>query len=169
MKREPNGADPDTEIKRLEREIAATDKVGLPLPDRIETAHAALRDDAEFFERHMFDPVGYRPGEALHFQLKSLRGALAVFAGDELRRLVRKRVEQRYQAEGGTGLSAAEREKRLAELRRELRVVRARRELAWRQEEAAGAELAERADADGELFLLADAALQRIAEGKEAA
>jgi len=169
MKRNGSG-DLHAEIVKIEAEISRIEALGPPLDECQDRALAELDQAEAVFRQRGLSPFGRSASESAHLQrLAHLGALLAIDTGGVIRKLERQRVERAFDRAGG-GMATAEKERRLTELRAQLRRLHAQREIAWRQAEADGAEIVDRsAGFDPEAFLRVDQDLEAIAAGKEPA
>ena len=168
MKRNGNGPDLHAEIVKIETEISRIEALGPPLDERQADALAQLDQAERLFRERGLNPFGRTGSESLHLQrLAHLGALLAIDTGGVIRKLERQRVERAFERAGG-GMATAEKERRLTELRTQLRRLHAQREIAWRGQEADGGEIVDRsAGFDAEAFLRVDQDLATIASGGE--
>jgi hypothetical protein len=160
------------EITALERDINATERAGPSLDERIGAAVTKLEEAERFYRAHgLSAPLGGSAAQQRHFDKLVMIGALMAINRKQLVDVETTRVRTQFEANGGVGMTEVQRQQRLAALHGDLRKLQAQRELAWREQDGDDA-FAARPGIDAEaggLFLMSDADLQRIANGKEAA
>jgi len=156
-------ADLDAEIARIEAEIGRTERTGPTLAQREADALAWLDQARAWCVEHGFEPHGSLPGEREHYARPALIGAMMTTNGKQLIDAERARIRKAYPE----GLDATERDKRVAERRRELRMRHAKRKMQLREREARGEDV-ERDSAAPEVFLRTDTDLRAILQGKGA-
>jgi predicted nucleic acid-binding Zn-ribbon protein len=123
----------DAEIARLQVEMGTVERALPTIAERFAAAEAELRDAEQIFQRYGFKVSAAHPAEAAHLQRQALIGAMMVVGGDRLLRTERARIEAQ-----GEGLTAADKARRLEQLRHQILQAAARRELAVREIECDG-------------------------------
>ena len=156
----------DAELAEGETALRRIEKAGPLLDDLLGEARACLERCETFFRDHGFMTVGASASEQAFHSRQSMIGALMAIGRDELLAAEEARVRRRFEPSGSFGLSTAEKTARADELRRKRRQLSAVRELALRREEEGRDILAPPGGRDGEMFLLDQATLTAIAEGR---
>jgi 4-hydroxyphenylpyruvate dioxygenase-like putative hemolysin len=148
----------DSEIARLQAEAASIERAPRTIAERYAETEARLREAEGVYRQWGFDASAGHPGEAQHVQRQSLIGALMVVNSAALLKAERQRIEAQ-----GEGLTAAEKARRLDQLRAAILRASANRELLVRATEGDG-EFQPRV-IHLELAIYTQAAVERLAAG----
>jgi hypothetical protein len=124
----------DSEIQRLRQEAAAIARMPATIAERFANAEAELRRAEQLYRTYGLAVSGTgHPTEAAHLQRQALIGAMMVVGADKILKVERDRI-----AAAGEGLTAADKEKRLADLERAILRTANKVELLLREREAPG-------------------------------
>ena len=123
----------DAEIARLQAEIAAITAMQPTVAERFAVVESQMREAEQVFRNYGMNPGAAHPGETAHLQRLAVIGACMVIDPDKLMKSEHQRI-----AAQGEGISAADKARRLEELRRQILRTAARRELALREIERPG-------------------------------
>jgi hypothetical protein len=145
----------DAEIARLQAEIARVEHMPRTIADRFTEVEAELRSAEQLYLVHGLKVSAAHPAEHAHLQRQSLIGAMMAAGGDKLLQVERQRIEAQ-----GEGMSAADKARKLDQLRGAILKAAAKRELALRAIE--GVEFLPR-PVHPELVVFTQAAVERLA------
>jgi hypothetical protein len=145
----------DAEIARLQVEIGSVEHAPPTIAERCAEAEAELRSAEALYQSHGLKVSAEHPAEHAHLQRQALIGAMMAAGGDKLLQVERQRIEAQ-----GEGMSAADKTRKLDQLRGAILKAAAKRELALRAIE--GAEFMPRA-VHPELAIYKQAAVERLA------
>ena len=118
----------DSEIAALQAEISSVERAPPTVAERHAAAAAELRSAEALYRTRGLRPAALHPAEQEHLQRLAVVGMCMVIDADKLL----KAEHQRIAAEG-EGMSAADKARRLDQLRGAILKAAARRELAVRQ------------------------------------
>lgn len=156
------------EIDRLRAELNAVENCSAPLEARLNEARHSLEVAAQFFREHGFQSRGVVPSEREHYGRLQMIGAFATLLPEQTLADMERRVRAAFEQDRRLSLSPDERDRRLADLRQQLRKVEAAQEIQFRQREARG-ETVTRPHVAAEIYLAVDDYLAAVAEGREGA
>jgi hypothetical protein len=120
----------DAELAGVRAEIARVAQALPTTAERYAAAESELREAERLFRTHGFKVSAAHPGESAYLQRQTVIGAAMVAGGDKLLKAERARIE----AQGGEGMSTADKQRRLQDLAAQERTLLAKRELAVRRE-----------------------------------
>jgi hypothetical protein len=146
----------DAEIAGLQAEIARVEHMPATVAERYAAAEAELREGERIFRTHGPNPSAAYPGQTADLQRRAAIGAAMVVGAEQLLRVERQRIEAQ-----GEGLSAADKARKLEQLRGAILKAAAKRELTLRAIE--GAEFLPRPGPHPELAVWKLAAVERLA------
>jgi hypothetical protein len=147
----------DAELARLQAELGSVERAPRTIAERYADAEARLRACESVYRQWGFDVSAGHPGEAQYVQRRSQIGALMVVNPAALLKAERQRIEAQ-----GEGLSAADKARRLDQLRAAILRASAKRELLVRAIEVEG-EFAPRPPLHAELAVFTRAEVERLA------
>jgi hypothetical protein len=148
------------------REIEQVEAARPPVADEVAAEIARLETIAERAEFSSSVWLSANPGFNVGAFNDSVLGAMMLLDPNKVRQLVSARVKRQAEAWTGMRLAPAEKERRLAKLRNDLRVARARLEVIRREVEQQTGEVLPRTNDDpGVWLLMADALNQLAASG----
>jgi hypothetical protein len=148
----------DAEIARLQAEAASVERMPPTIADRYADVHAELRDAERLYQTRGLKVSAPHPGETAHLQRQALIGLCMVVGADKILKVERQRIEQQ-----GEGLTAADKARKLDDLRRAVLHTAAKREIAVRAVE--GGEFLPRV-VHPELAIYRQAAVERLAAAR---
>jgi hypothetical protein len=122
----------DDEIRRLQAEVAGVEIMPPTIAERVAAVEGELRQAEQIYRTYGLKVSAAHPLETAHLQRQALVGACMVVGGRELLKVERQRIEAQ-----GEGMTVADRERRIAELRAAMLKAAARRELLVREIEGA--------------------------------
>jgi phage-related tail protein len=123
----------DAEIARLQAEVAHVEHMPRTIAERFAEVEAELRSAEQLYRNNGHKVGAAHPEQTAYLQRQAVLGACMVVGADQLLRADRQRIEAQ-----GEGMSAADKARKLAELRRQILCTAAKRELALREVEGDG-------------------------------
>jgi hypothetical protein len=146
----------DAEIARLQAEVSRVEHMPPTIAERFAAAETELRDAEQVYRMHGHKVSAAHPEQTAYLQRQAVLGACMVVGADQLLQVERQRIEAQ-----GEGMSAADKARKLDQLRRQILQAAARRELALRQIERT--EFMPRAAVHPELAIYKQAAVEQLA------
>jgi hypothetical protein len=125
--------DLDGEIARLQAEVRSVEHMPPTIAERYSEVEGAMREAEAVYRRLGLGASAGHPAEHAHLQRQVLIGACMVAAGDKLLKVERQRIEKQ-----GEGLTAADKARKLDQLKAAILRTAAQRELALREVEGDG-------------------------------
>lgn len=123
----------DAEIARLQVEIGSVEQAPPTIAERFAVVEAQLRDAEALYQTHGLRVSAGHPAEHAYLQRQALIGLCMTVGSDKILKTERARIEQQ-----GEGMTAADKARRLQQLRGQILRAAARRELAVREVEGDG-------------------------------
>ncbi len=114
----------DAEIARLQAEIGSVERRRRRSPSATPRPRPSCATAEALYRTHGLKVGAAHPAETAHLQRQALIGACMVVGADKLLQAERQRIEAQ-----GEGMSAADKARRLDELRRQILQTAAKREL----------------------------------------
>jgi hypothetical protein len=150
----------DAEIAGLLAEILNTEHMPPTIAERYAKVEAELRQAEQLYRAHGVNASAGHPAEHAHVQRQSLIGAMMVTGGDKMLKAERARLEAQ-----GEGMTAADKERRLDQLRLAILKAAAQRELMLREVEREG-EFQPRPSVHAEMVVWKRGDLEQLANSK---
>jgi hypothetical protein len=119
----------DGEIAALHAEIVQVEHALPSSAERFAVVESELLQAAEVYRSRGLNPSAAHPGETVYLQRQALIGMAMVIGAEKILKIERQRIEQ-----AGEGMSAADKARKLEQLRAQVEAAAARREFLVRRE-----------------------------------